>query len=98
MGSDQRGRLIQEVCKGGVSDGLLHTPDGVYLTALEFNAIRRVDLLGRVRIIARDDRIRWPDSLALGPDGRIWFTTAQIHLGDEPSEPYRIFRFDPEAR
>jgi hypothetical protein len=44
-------------------------------------------------VVVKDERIVWPDSFALGPDGAVWFTTAQIHLGPNPETPYRIFKF-----
>jgi hypothetical protein len=35
------------------------------------------------------------DSFALGPDGTIWFTTSQIHLGPNPKTPYRVLKISP---
>jgi sugar lactone lactonase YvrE len=76
----------------GISDGLLWTPAGIMVSALEEGAIKRVAPDGTVTTVVRDERIVWPDSFAAGPDGAIYFTTAQIHLGPNPPTPYRILR------
>jgi sugar lactone lactonase YvrE len=89
---------VERFAVSGVSDGLLFGPGGIYISALEEGAIKIVDSSGRVNTVVRDDRILWPDSFALAPDGSVWFTTSQIHLGPNPTEPYRILRILPTAR
>jgi sugar lactone lactonase YvrE len=89
------GERVKVVAKSGVSDGLLYTKRGILVSALEENAIKRVDSKGRVETVIWDPRISWPDSFAEGPDGSLWFTTSQIHLGPNPPTPYRIFRIPP---
>jgi sugar lactone lactonase YvrE len=86
---------VKVFAESGVSDGLLYTKKGILVSSLEDNAIKRVDSKGRVSTVIWDPRILWPDSFALGPDGSIWFTTSQIHLGPKPPAPYRIFRIPP---
>jgi sugar lactone lactonase YvrE len=83
---------VRRFAQSGVSDGLLFGPGGVYVSALEENAIKRVDAEGRVETLVTDEKISWPDSFALAPDGSVWFTTSQIHLGPNPPTPYRILR------
>jgi len=80
----------------GASDGLIFGADGkVYIAALEENAIRRFDpATRRVETVVTDPRIKWPDSFARDAAGRIWFTTAQIHLGGQVTEPFRVFRIE----
>ena len=46
-----------------------------------------------------DARIRWADSLAISPDGDLYFTVSQIHLSprfnkgaDRRTEPYMLYR------
>jgi sugar lactone lactonase YvrE len=75
-----------------VADGLLFAPEGIYATALEENAIRLLDSRGRWRTVAADPRLRWPDSLAMGPDGDLWVTVSQIHLGPQPPAPHGLYR------
>jgi sugar lactone lactonase YvrE len=86
---------VQRFAESGVSDGLLFGPGGIFVSALEENAIKRVDAEGNVETIVADERISWPDSFALGPDGSVWFTTSQIHLGPNPPTPYRVLRLVP---
>jgi sugar lactone lactonase YvrE len=86
---------VKVVAQSGVSDGLLYTKRGILVSALEENAIKRVNSKGRVETVIWDPRISWPDSFAEGPDGSLWFTTSQIHLGPNPPTPYRIFRVPP---
>ena len=86
---------VKAFAQSGVADGLLFTRKGILVSALEENAIKRVDSKGRVSTVIWDPRISWPDSFARGSDGSIWFTTSQIHLGPNPPTPYRIFRIPP---
>jgi sugar lactone lactonase YvrE len=88
---------VELFAESGVSDGLLYGPGGVYISALEDDSIKLVSGEGKVTTVVKDARIIWPDSFALGADGSVWFTTAQIHLGPNPPSPYRIFKILPEA-
>jgi sugar lactone lactonase YvrE len=93
-------KLAAEIVRfadSGVSDGLLYAHAGVYVSALEEGAVKHVDADGRVSTVVQDERIVWPDSFALGPDGSVWFTTSQIHLGPNPPAPYRILAIRPEG-
>jgi sugar lactone lactonase YvrE len=87
---------VEVVGATGAADGLAFGPDGMlYISALEENAIRSLDpATGATEVVVQDERIRWPDTFTVDPEGRILFTTAQIHLGREITEPYRIFRID----
>jgi sugar lactone lactonase YvrE len=83
---------VQFVGKSVVADGMEADRLGnIYLTALEHDAIVRRDTRGSLLTLARDPRISWPDSLAIGPAGPVppgdrpaagrwlYFTTSQIH-------------------
>ena len=89
---------VRAVGETGASDGLLFAEGRVLTTALERDAIRAVDpTTGAVRDVVRDARIAWPDSMARGPRGDLFFTTAQIHLGDDPPDPFRVWRLPAAA-
>ncbi len=81
---------LYETC---AADGIGIGPNGyLYLTAVDDDAIKLFVSLGKLRTVVKDPRLKWPDSLAWGPDGCIYVTTSQIHLGDDVREPYRIFK------
>jgi sugar lactone lactonase YvrE len=81
---------LYETC---AADGMGVGPDGyLYLTCIEDNSIKMFESLGRLRTIAKDPKLKWPDSIAWGPDGSLYVTTSQIHLGPAPREPYKIFK------
>lgn len=65
------------------------------LTGVERNAIER--LVGnRLEHVVSSEELKWPDSFALGPDRQLYVTTSQLHRGDAPEGPYRIFKFKVE--
>jgi sugar lactone lactonase YvrE len=77
-------RRVERVGRNGVSDGLHVTHDGRFMitTAVEDDALRLRDLAApgdrEPAILVQDARLRWPDSLAEGPDGAIYVTTSRI--------------------
>ena len=83
---------VQNLGRSVVTDGMEADRLGnIYFTALEHDAIVRRDSRGHALTLARDSRISWPDSLAIGPAGPVpqgdrppagnwlYFTTSQIH-------------------
>jgi sugar lactone lactonase YvrE len=89
----QLGEKVEFVIESGASDAIEFGPDGnLYLTSLEHNAIRRFTSEGKVEKVFQDSRLKWPDSFSITPDGTIYVTTSQLHLGNNPAEPYRIFK------
>lgn len=90
------GEKVEFVSRLGAADGIFMGPDNnLYLTAIEDNAIKRITPQGVLEIVIKDPRIEWPDSFAFGPDGYIYFTISQIHLGAARQQSYKIFKFNP---
>ncbi|MEM9379308.1 MAG: L-dopachrome tautomerase-related protein [Planctomycetota bacterium] len=90
---------VKRVLVGGACDGMAFDASGaLYLSSIEENAVHRVSMAGQRELVARDARLSWPDSFAVGPDGWIYVTSAQIHLGAAPMAPYRLWRFRADAR
>lgn len=87
------GEKVEFLGRTGAADGIELGPDGhLYLSAIEANAVNRFTVDRRVETVVQDPRLAWPDSLAVGPNGFLYVTTSQIHLGAARTEPYRIFK------
>ncbi|TCW79544.1 gluconolaconase [Burkholderia sp. SRS-46] len=96
----QLSAAVQDLGEKGASDGLAADANGtVYAGDYEHNAIRKRSPSGAWTTIVHDSRILWPDTLAIGPDGYLYFTANQLprqagfHGGkDLRQKPYRLFR------
>ena len=86
-------QMVETVTASGPSDGLLWDGiDGIFISAIEDDAIRHWSPAGGVAYVFGDPLTAWPDSFARGPDGALFVTTSQIHRGPNPPDPYRILR------
>ncbi|WP_233222426.1 SMP-30/gluconolactonase/LRE family protein [Allosphingosinicella deserti] len=89
LSPDALGDAVEEVGKTGVSDGYWMDAEGrLYLSAAEEDAVKRRLPDGTIETVVQDERLRWPDSFAQGPDGTIYVTSS--HIMDNAW-------FDPEA-
>ena len=87
---------VERVAESGVSDGIAFGRDGnLYLSSLEEDAINRLTPAHVRERVVHDPRLAWPDSFAVARDGSLYVTTAQIHRGPSPPEPYRLWRLRP---
>ncbi|MFC1725369.1 L-dopachrome tautomerase-related protein [candidate division KSB1 bacterium] len=97
LSEEELGNKVEHVGESGASDGIVFGPDGnLYLSSLEFNAVRRFTPDKKVEMVVQDPGLKWPDSFAITEDGTIYVTTSQIHLGPNRTEPYKIFKLVPE--
>jgi len=93
--SEQLGKKVEKVFESGVSDGIAFGKDGnLYLTSLEFNAVRRLNRENHLEVVIQDPQLKWPDSFSVTKDGTIYVTTSQIHLGKNIREPYKLFKLE----
>lgn len=94
---------VEKLGTTNVADGYWMDKAGnLYITSPEDDAlkVRRPD--GRMETLVQDKRLRWPDSLAEGPEGHIYITTSQIQdmaqyheRGSPRREPYGLWRIRP---
>ena len=90
---------VEHLGESGASDGIAFGPYGnLFLSSLEYNAVRKFTPEGMVEMVVQDDGLKWPDSFAITDDGTIYVTTSQIHLGPNRTEPYKIFKLVPETK
>jgi sugar lactone lactonase YvrE len=93
LSETELGAKVESMGTTGAADGIEFGPgDYLYLTAIEDNAVNVFAGLGTVKTVVQDSRLLWPDSFAQGPDGYLYVTTSQLHLGADRTEPYRIFK------
>jgi sugar lactone lactonase YvrE len=91
---------VERVGQVPPSDGLAFHNGQLYVTSIEDGSIVRYDPVAKTsHIVAMDDRLSWPDSFAVGPDGSLYVTTSQIHLTPRfnqgqtrVKDPYRVLR------
>jgi sugar lactone lactonase YvrE len=82
-GEDVSGK-VESYGKNGVNDGLLiaRGTQDMYLSSVQDNAIKVRNLAegpsAEKRVVVQDERLRWPDTFAQGPDGTIYVTTSHI--------------------
>ena len=91
---------VETVAETGVSHGMIADAKGnVYLTDSPNKAVRYLTPSRKLETLARDSRFLWPDSFAIGSDGYLYMTAAQIHRTkkyndgqDKVDYPFRLYR------
>jgi sugar lactone lactonase YvrE len=98
---------VAVVGENGPADGLLiGRKDGrMFITSIEDDSVKVRDLAvqgSKPQILIRDPRLRWPDTFAEGPDGRIYVTTSRIQdsalykPGAPAALPTQLWSFQPQ--
>jgi sugar lactone lactonase YvrE len=89
----QLGAKVELVTKTGPVDGMFFDKKGnLYLSGLEQKAVLWLHPDEKLDTLVQAPELAWPDSFATGPDGYLYLTTSQIHLGPTPPNPYRIYK------
>ncbi len=104
LSSEALGNLVERVAETEPTDGLEFDARGnLYLTSLEWGAIKVLRPDGRIEAFARATDFQWPDSIAISRDGHLLFSASQFHLmpafnGDEDKRvpPYKVYRLKLE--
>ncbi|KQN08371.1 L-dopachrome tautomerase-related protein [Sphingomonas aurantiaca] len=104
VSEQDRAAGVKTVAQTHVADGLWMSKAGVlYITSPTDNGITR--LVGdHVEPVLTDPRLRWPDTFAEGPDGRIYVTASHIQdtswfkPGAPASLRTELFSFAPAKR
>lgn len=97
---DQVAAGVELMGETGVSHGMIADQAGnVYLTDSPNKAIRRFTAAHQLETVVQDDRLLWPDSFGISPDGYLYVTAAQIHRmplyndgQDKVVYPFRLFK------
>jgi sugar lactone lactonase YvrE len=103
LSAEALGGRVETVGTTNVADGLWMDEQGyLFITDPENNAVRMRAPDGTITTIARDKRLRWPDSMAEGADGSIYVTASHIQdmarfhdKGSTRTMPYGLFRIAP---
>ncbi len=98
-----RAAAVKTVATTAVADGLWMSKAGVlYITSPTDNSVKR--LAGRaMETVVTDRRLRWPDTMSEGPDGRLYVTASHIQdtqwftPGAPPSIRTELFSFAPTS-
>lgn len=98
------GNLVERVAVTEPTDGLEFDAQGnLYMTSLEWNAIKVLRPDGRIEVFARAVDFLWPDTIAMSHDGDLLFSASQFHLmpafnggEDKRTPPYKVFRLKLE--
>lgn len=76
------GAAVRDLGKvGGNTDGIVTDAAGaLYITDVTRNGIVRYDPVdGSMRLLAADEGVHWPDTPAIGSDGRLVFTASSLN-------------------
>jgi sugar lactone lactonase YvrE len=100
------GNRVERVAETEPTDGLEFDAQGnLFMTSLEWGAIKVLRPDGRIEVVARATDFLWPDTIAMSHDGDLLFTASQFHLMpafnedvDRRTPPYKVFRLKPRLR
>jgi sugar lactone lactonase YvrE len=96
---------VEKFAEKTMSDGIAIDAAGtLYLSDLEHSAVVSLGQDRALRTLVKDERLRWPDGFAFGPDGSLYLTCSALHqvILKSPAEiasnaPYQIWRLRLDA-
>ena len=91
---------VEIVSNAGPTHGMIAGTNGnIYFGNSPEHAIKHITPDGKLHTLVTDERIIWPDSFGISPDGYLYFSAAQLNRlpkynnGDDKTEyPYRIYK------
>ena len=74
----EQSRAVKKVADSQVADGLWMSKAGtLYVTSPSDNSVKQLKD-GKLENVVSDERLRWPDTMSEGPDGRLYVTASHI--------------------
>ncbi|MEM7500967.1 MAG: L-dopachrome tautomerase-related protein [Pseudomonadota bacterium] len=99
----QAANAIERYSDKPLSDGVTADPQGrLYVTNVEHGGIMWIDAERELKTLVSSPNLRWPDALAIGPEGWLYVTDSAIpdlvlrateHIAREG--PYAVYRIQP---
>ena len=97
---------VTDLGEKGAADGLCEdTANRIYVTNWEQNAINRRLPSGLFETVVQDDRLLWPDTLDIAPNGYLYVINNQLHRQggynggrDLRQRPFHLWRIRVDAR
>lgn len=102
LSEQQLSQRVQRYGDKPISDGITADSAGnIYITDITANAIGVTNPEGKYQILYQDNqKLSWPDGLAIGPDGYVYGTVNQLHKSpplnngiNDAIAPFLIVRF-----
>lgn len=105
LSADRLSARVERYADKVPSAGLTMDDAGnVYVTDLGGQGIGVTNSAGEYRLLFSDERIEWPDGMAIGPDSQVYFNINQQNRGTDShrieggaAPPFYIFRFNALA-
>ncbi|MFD2157996.1 SMP-30/gluconolactonase/LRE family protein [Rubritalea tangerina] len=98
ISNEELAKKVEKVAIIPATDGMLFDKKGnLWLGALESNGVNVLTHTGQLVNYLKNPKISWADSFAEGPNGKIYFTTSQIHLPEPLRSTYQIYTFSPQV-
>lgn len=91
---------VEDMGKVGVTHGLIADGAGnIYLTTSEAYSISYLTPDGQLKVLVKDKKLLWPDSMGIGKDGYLYVSCSQLQLlpawnkgKNRTQYPYRAYR------